>query len=348
MAYSIPTFNQIRNLILQEVRNLTGINAPDDSDAAIRADGEAAVVEGLYQHQKYIEKQLFVATADEPYLYVHAERLGLPRLGGTRASGTVNATANADLTLTNTAKLTDGKGHYWSVTASVNLTANQATEVQILADEVGANWNFSGASLLWVAPEAGLQSTATVISITGGSDEEDLEDWRARLLERQQLGLSRDREADLISAVKTVAGVRDVYVYPKRRGLGSVDVAITADGDPATLPSQDLLDDVQAALDEYAGFWADCRTYAPTKQYINIIAEITGTANRQAIEKVIEVYMNSLAPAAVYQPNVLVGRLLQVDGVSDVQLNTLENIAPTNNWQVTGWLRLGLLEVRLL
>nr|WP_298892240.1 baseplate J/gp47 family protein [uncultured Acinetobacter sp.] len=345
MAYSIPTFNQIRNLILQEVRNLTGITAPDDSDAAIRADGEAAVVEGLYQHQKYIEKQLFVATADEPYLYVHAERLGLPRLGGTRANGTVNATSNADLTLTNTAKLTDGKGHYWSVTASVNFVANQAIDVQILADEVGSAWNFSGASLLWVAPEAGLQSTATVISITGGSDEEDLEDWRARLLERQQLGLSRDREADLISAVQTVAGVRDVYVYPKRRGLGSVDVAITADGDPATLPSQDLLNDVQEALDEYAGFWADCYAYAPTVQNLNITAVITGDADLEEVREVIRDYINAFAPADVYQAAVLTSRILQVDNVSDVQLSPSTNQSPTLNWQQTGWFRLGTLTV---
>jgi hypothetical protein len=38
--------------------NRTAIN--DDSDAAIRADGTASVVEGLYHHQIYIQKQMFV------------------------------------------------------------------------------------------------------------------------------------------------------------------------------------------------------------------------------------------------------------------------------------------------
>ena len=80
MAYSIKTFYEIHELIVQEIRNSTGLTVPFDSDASIRADGTASVVEGLYHHQAYIQKQLFIATADEPYLYIHAEELGLPSL----------------------------------------------------------------------------------------------------------------------------------------------------------------------------------------------------------------------------------------------------------------------------
>lgn len=35
--------------------------------------------------------------------------------------------------------------------------------------------------------------------------------------------------------MKDIAGVKHAYVYPKRRGLGSLDVAITAVGSPADL-----------------------------------------------------------------------------------------------------------------
>ena len=47
MAYSTKTFAQIRKSIIQEYRNITGITSSDDSDAGIRADGTASVVEGL-------------------------------------------------------------------------------------------------------------------------------------------------------------------------------------------------------------------------------------------------------------------------------------------------------------
>lgn len=346
MGYPIPTFAQIRQTILQEVRNLTGVSAPDDSDAAIRADGEAAVVEGLYQQQKWIERQLFIQTADEQYLYIHAEKLGLPRLGGTRASGSVQALANTDLTIADTAKLTDGKGHYWSVAGSIDIAADTPTTVEILADEAGAAWNFSSASLMWVAPEAGLQSTADVISVTGGSDEEDLEDWRARLLERSQLGISRDRAADIVSAMHSISSIEDVFIFPKRRGLGSLDVAITAKGNPPTLPSQSLLNEAQAVLDEAVAFWADCRVYAPTVQAVDVTAKISGIgANVESVRQVIKDYFAELAPADSYQAAVLISRILTVANVVDVTLTPNSNIVPRVDWQYTVWLRLGELAV---
>ena len=345
MAYSIKTFYEIHELIVQEIRNSTGLTIPFDSDASIRADGTASVVEGLYHHQAYIQKQLFIATADEPYLYIHAEELGLPRLGGTQASGTVTAISNVDLTIVTGSKLTDGKSHYWSVVTDTVLTANVPAIINVVADQVGASWNFSG-SLLWVSPQAGLSSKVTNVLINGGFDEEELEDWRARLLERKQLGQSRYREADLISLMKTIAGVKHVYVYPKRRGLGSVDVAITAMGNPPTLPSQALIDTAQTVLDEWAGFWADCRVYSPTEQLVPVSAVVSGAnADLVQVEQVIKDYFAELAPATAYQAAILTGRIVALPNVTDVQLTPSSNIVPTVDWMHTNWLRLGTLTV---
>lgn len=343
--FTIPNFQQIRNTILQEIRGLTGINAPDDSDAAIRADGMASAVDGLYSHQSYIQKQLFIATADEPYLYIHAEELGLPRLGGNFASGTANAISNVDITINTGSKLTDGKGHYWSVVANVSLIANTPAIVNVIADKASASWNFNG-SLSWISPVAGLSGKATDVSIGGGSDQEELEAWRARLLERKQLGLSRDREADLVGFMEGVTGVQHVYVYPKRRGVGSLDVAITAVGNPPTLPNQTLLDAAQAALDTYAGFWADCRVYLPTLQLVNITAAVAGIGvNLNQVEQVIRDYFAELAPADTYQAAILTARIVALSNVTDVKLTPSSNVEPVVDWMNTNWLRLGILAV---
>lgn len=345
MAYSIKTFYEIHELIVQEIRNSTGLTIPFDSDASIRADGTASVVEGLYHHQAYIQKQLFIATADEPYLYIHAEELGLPRLGGTQASGTVTAISNVDLTIVAGSKVTDGKSHYWSVVTDVVLTANVPATINVVADQVGASWN-TNSSLIWISPAAGLNGTVTDVSIVGGADEEELEDWRARLLERKQLGLSRDRAADMLNFMKAVAGVHDVYVYQKRRGLGSVDVAITAMGNPPNLPSQLLLDAAQAALDSYAGFWADCRVYSPTEQFVPVAAIVSGIGvNLNLVEQVIRDYFAELAPAESYQASILVARIIALPNVTDVTLTPSSNIVPTVDWMHTHWLRLGTLSV---
>lgn len=344
MAYPIRTFAQIRNQITQEIRNSTGLTISDDSDAGIRADGTAATVEGLYHHQSYIQKQLFVATADEPFLYIHADELGRPRLGGTQASGTVLAKSNVNLTITAGNKLTDGKGHYWTVVSDTTLVANTVKAVDVVADRVGASWNFTG-TLLWVSPLAGLSGTATEVSIGGGTDEEELEDWRARLLEQKQLGQSRFRAEDLEALVRSVPNVKHAYIYAKRRGLGSLDVAITAIGNPPTLPSEALIATVQMVLDDYAGFWADCRAYSPTELLVPVTAVISGTANLNIVRQVIRDYFSEIAPVKPYQAAILTARIVSIAGVTDLVLSPSTNIVPTVNPFHTYWLRLGTLTV---
>lgn len=347
MTFSIPNFMQQHNTIVQEIRNLTGLTVYFESDAAIRAAGEASVVDGLYSHQVYILRQLFIQTADEPYLYIHAEELGLPRLGGTYASGTVQAIANVEITIEAGTKITNGKGFYWSVTTSVTLKANISSVINVIADQVGASWNTNAESLLWVSPMAGLKGTVEVLSIGGGSDEEELEAWRARLLERKQLGASRDRKEDVNSALKEVSGIKHIYVYAKRRGLGSLDVAITAVGNPPTLPSKTLIDAAQEKLDEVAGFWADCRVYAPDEKLVDLSAVVSGGGvDLTEVEKTIRGYFTELEPAQTFQPAVIVSRIMALTNVTDVSLSIESNVVPIVNWMRTEWIRAGSITVR--
>jgi uncharacterized phage protein gp47/JayE len=344
--FTVPTFHKLHLTIVQEIRNKTGLTISDESDASIRADGTAAVVESLYAHQNYIQRQLFVRTADEPYLYIHAERLKVPRLGGTRASGTVRASSNTELTIPAGAKLTNGKGHYWTVVSAVTVRAGTTAEISVSADQVGAAWNFSGITLMWVSPQAGLSGSAEVISIAGGSDAEELEAWRERLIEAEQLGQARDRASDLNRAMKSVAGVHFAYIYKKRRGLGSLDVAITAVGEPPTLPTKTLIEAAQIVLDEEAAFWADSRVYTPTEQLLDVAAVVSGVSvDLSAVEKTVRSYISELNPGDTFQPAVLVSRIMSLTNVTDVKLTPNSNVAADVNWMHTHWLRAGLITV---
>lgn len=345
MAYPVKTFDQLRADIIQEIQNLTGLTLDDEDDAAIRADGEASVVEGLYHHQTYIQKQLFVATADEPFLYIHAKRLDCPRNGGSKASGRIKAISNTPVTIPVGTKVTDGKGHYWLTLYKETLTANKPQEIQVIAGFEGMSWNFDGEQLLWVSPLPGVAALVDVIEISAGVDVEDVEAWRQRMMEKEALGLIRDRETDIRRVVKDVPGVADVFTFPKRRGLGSLDVAITAAGNPPNSPSSALLALVQTALDEYAGFWSDVRAYEPTKEYLNIYVEYSGTANKSDVEQVVQDYMNYLKPAESYIASTLVSRIKDISGITDVQVTPNLNHTPTLNNLMTGWLRLNALSV---
>lgn len=345
--YQTPTFNQIRAAIIGEYINQTGLAIPDDSDASIRADGTAAVVEGLYAHQNYVVRQLFVQTADEPYLYIHADQIGLPRLGGSFATGQVTAIA----TVTGTeipigTRLTDGKGYYWYTTNSAITTAGKPVTLQIKADNVGASYNRVG-SLMWVTGIAGVMPTVTIDTLSGGSDGESLERWRNRLWEAKKLGKSLSRYEDLRQAVLGVAGVANAFIYPRRRGVGSVDVAVTAMGaNGATLPSDELLTQAQYALQNAAVFFEDVRAFKPTVITLNVTAKVTGVnINNGEIYSIIERYLTALAPAESYRESVLSALILGVTGVVDVVLTPNQNIDPTVSMEQVGWIRAGVISV---
>ena len=156
---------------------------------------------------------MFVATADEPFLYLHAVRLDCPRNGGSKAAGRVKAISNTSVTVPAGTKITDGKGRYWLTLYKEQLSANKSREIQVIAEQAGVSWNFDGQQLLWVSPLAGVASQVDVIEMSGGVDVEDVEAWRQRMQAKEALGLIRDREADLERIVKDVSGVADVLFF---------------------------------------------------------------------------------------------------------------------------------------
>lgn len=345
--YPIPTFNQIRAAILAEYLNQTGLTIPDDSDAAIRADGTAAVAEGLYAHQNYIVRQLFIQTADEPYLYIHADQIGLPRLGGSYSTGEVQALATVTgVEIPIGSRLTDSKGYYWKTTNSAITSAGKTVTLQIQADNVGASYNRTG-SLMWVTGISGVMPTVSILTLSGGSDGESIERWRNRLWEAKKLGKSLSRYEDLRQAVLGVAGVANAFIYPRRRGVGSVDVAVTALGvNGATLPSDELLSQAQYALQNAAVFFEDIKAFKPTVNTLDVTAKVTGVnINNGEIYSIIERYLTGLGPAESYRESVLSALILGVTGVADVVLTPNENIDPTVNMEQVGWIRAGSIKV---
>lgn len=347
--YQVPTYSQIKSKILTEYLNQTGFVPKNDSDAAIRADGTAVAVEGLYEHQTFIARQLFVATASEPYLYLHADALGLPRLGGSIATGQVLAVGTTGgVTLPTNQTLTDGFGHYWRTTQDVILTAGVGVSVPVVAERQGAAYNQTG-TLSWVSPVNGLNPVAQIVTLSGGSNGEELERWRSRLAAKKALGKTLSRYEDLRQAVLGVAGVADCYIYPRRRGAGSVDAAITAQGaNGATLPSDALLSQATAALEQAAVFFEDVRAFSPSIRPLNVTATLTGAGiNTGEATAIIRDYVTALIPAEPYRESVLTALLKDLDGVIDVQLDPNQNIVPDVSMLGVGWIRAGSITVNL-
>ncbi|WP_230478800.1 baseplate J/gp47 family protein [Kingella kingae] len=81
-----------------------------------------------------------------------------------------------------------------------------------------------------MAAPAGVQSDC-VITAQGGTDAESDASLLARLLERLRRPPAGGNQYDYKNWALSVDGVSSAYVYPLRRGLGTVDIAITSGND---------------------------------------------------------------------------------------------------------------------
>ena len=96
MAYTIPLLEDIAATLLRDISNqLPDADVGKDSDFAIRANAIASAVQGLYQHQVWIVRQMFPDTADHDYLVMHARTRNLQPKPATYAGGKVQLTGNA-------------------------------------------------------------------------------------------------------------------------------------------------------------------------------------------------------------------------------------------------------------
>lgn len=110
MPFTVPAFSTIRDALLRDLKNqLPDAYVGPDSDYFIRATSVASAVEGLYQHQAWIVRQIFPDTADREYLELHARTRGLTRKAAVAAQGQISVagTPGAAVPTGLTAKLGD-------------------------------------------------------------------------------------------------------------------------------------------------------------------------------------------------------------------------------------------------
>lgn len=342
--YPKPTFEQIKQAILTERENLLGVSTSPDSDAAIRAAGTAAVVEGLYDHQEYVQRQLFASSADEEYLVYHGIRESIDRHTGSFATGLVVVTGDTGAIVPANTPLSDSLGGSYKTTAIAAIDSSGSATVAVVANSKGAALNRQqGSTLILSSVPSGIDSEAVVVVLSGGESAETVGAWRQRIVNARRAGARLDRLGDYERVALGVSGVAGAYGFAQRRGLGSCDVCIIAvgTGEP-TLPSPSLLSTVQSTLESNKPAHVSVKAYAPEIIEADVTATITGTASLSVCEAVMRQYIASLAPAETLLASEIIARLKALAGVVDVTLSS-SNIIPENNWQRTQWVRAGVI-----
>lgn len=362
MSFNPPKFIEIRDQLLRDIKSLnTAADISVDSDFFVRASSIAACSEGQYAHQAWIVRQIFPDTADTKFLELHAQTRLIYRKSATIAKGLVRITGEPRATIAagteiflsfdgwaDQSYITDIAGTIDADKTSIDIaiTATQAGAQFNLIQEVDAPDN----AILGAAP-AGILSACTLLYALGGTDIETDAALLARLLERIRRPPAGGNRHDYRNWAMAVDGVSNAYVYPLRRGLGSVDIAITSGNG---LPSLELISKVQDFIDSMRPVTAyDSIVIAPVQIMVDFeikvkLQKISLDDATIEIKRVLADYFLRLAPAdsvIISQIEALISDLV---GIIDRKIITPAQNLTTDVTSSIDWFRCGNVEVSLL
>jgi uncharacterized phage protein gp47/JayE len=325
MSFLTPDYQAIRDGILRDILNQRpDANVASDGDYAIRANATGSAVEGIYQHQQWIVRQLFPDTADSDYLGRHASLRGLAWKAATLATGTVtfSGTPTSPVPIGTEVKMSAGIAYL--TTATDVIGAGGTVTIAAQAEAVGAAGNqMAGTALTLTSAPSGVLSSATIAMMTSGTDVETDASLLARLLFVLRNPPCGGAAHDYYTWATSVAGVTAAYVYSNRRGLGTTDVVILTAGG---IPGAPLIAAVQAYVDTQRPVQADFLAYGPTAVPVNIAAALTLAAGYTlaavgaAINTALASYFATLKPGDTAYINRIRAIISDTPGVVDFNL----------------------------
>ncbi len=291
MAINFKTPSQVGDEYLTELKALKpDVNtAQTDSDWWIRSRVVGGVMAGVYSDQRKISDDAFPQRARTEAL---ARFLDVYFAGGflpaTQAQGPVLITGDIGTTVPAGLQMTySPNGNAYQVVDSVVLSAT-GQEVAVASVATGQNQNLQGGALLTISsPPAGLNNTATVVGgLSDARDPETDTEARDRILQRIRQPLTVGRESDYIqyakaaspsvvtaSVVRYAFGLGTVAVYITS-GTTDIDAAIDSGAAISIIPSDTLVDTVQAFLEQNKPI-TDCVTVLkPTAIPIDVTVKV--------------------------------------------------------------------------
>lgn len=349
--FIIPTLEEIRASILRDYQTYyPNADTSEDSNAYARASSLAACAEGIYAHQKWLIKQFFPDTADTEFLEKHAGLRGLRRRNATYAAGKgATVSGNPDAVIAVGLQIKTEDGRFYETTESAVISADGSAVVAVRSLATGAAQNIKTATKgSFMAAPVGVSTDVVLNDVVGATNAESDSSLLERLLNKIRRPAAGGNKYDYKDWALEVDGVEQAYVYPLRRGLGTVDIAITADNG---VPSDDTVRRAQEYIDQERPVTAkESKVVKPdvTKINFNIQVKISGVALndiKTAIRNALTDYFNGLIPGddlIVSQCEAVVSDLIGVVDRRFVAPNANRKADVINKIE---WFRLGEISV---
>lgn len=199
-------------------------------------------------HMVRVLMLMFPQFAWGDWLDYHGAQANITRRAGRQAEGVLHIEGNIGTaipagTIFCTAA-TDENSSVLFATDEEATIEDGSVDIHITAVEAGKESNvIAGTVVLAEIPINGITSISNPEALKGGTDEEDDETYRARILEAYASEtMNVGNNGDYVRWAKEVAGVGSVSIIPEWDGPGTVKlIIIDTNGEPA---SQDICDEV--------------------------------------------------------------------------------------------------------
>ena len=273
----MKTTEEIYQSLLAAFAQRAGFTPEADCDLAVRLYAAAAELQALGIQGEWVLDQSFPQTAGGAYLDYHAQMRGITRTAATKAAGTlrfsVERAAAADLTIAAGTVCMTAEEVRFQTTEAVVLKAGELTaDAPAEALEPGRSGNAAAGTIrILTACPVGITGCTNPAPFTGGSDQEDDESLRSRILESYQRLPNGANAAWYEQTAMSHDGVAAARAVGRARGIGTVDVYIAT---AAGLPGAELLQEVQADLQERREIAVDVQVKSPEAEAVAVTAEL--------------------------------------------------------------------------
>jgi uncharacterized phage protein gp47/JayE len=214
----------------------------------------AGLAHGLYGYLDWIANQVLPDTQAEAQLLRFGAIYGVERTAAAYASGNITVSGTYLTVIPDGTLFQTEDGVEYETTAEATIDPASAT-VTVQAVVAGAAGNVdAGAAINLVSPISGVTAAAVVATggLAGGVDEEAIEAYRQRVLDRCGTFITGANAAIYTVWAKQVPGVTRAWAYENTPLAGTVTVLFVCDDDESSIiPDAGMIADVEAYLDEH-------------------------------------------------------------------------------------------------
>lgn len=328
-AYVRPTYPELKARISADLADMPAVLAGPLSGMWARA------THGMHGHLEWIDAQGSPLTCELERLYDWAALYGVDRLVATAASGNALVAGTPGRPILAGTPLRGSNGLDYIVQAAVDLGAGPTTPVSIRCTTTGTAGNLAaGFTLTLVDPIPGVGNVWTVDAqgITGGEQDESVDNWRGRVAEEWTVVTTRGARSGKEDDYRFWArgahpSVTTALIQPHALGAGTIIVRPICNGLMDRMPTQAVLDAVSARLKAVAPANADWRLTLPIKRLVAPSIHLFPTSDTAKNRADVSAAILASVLAKVGETAVLA--VAEVDGAIATVTNQYTRHAPT-------------------